>query len=77
MRLRLPLGAVMDAAERVADGDYAARVQEHGPPPMRALAHSFNTMTERLQNADRLRRDLMADVAHELRTPLECSSGSP
>lgn len=74
-RFAWPLRAVMDAADRVAEGDYSARVQEYGPPPMRALAHSFNTMTERLQNADRLRRDLMADVAHELRTPLSVLQG--
>jgi signal transduction histidine kinase len=74
-RLASPLGAVMDAADRVADGDYGVRVREYGPPPMRALARSFNTMTERLQNADRLRRDLMADVAHELRTPLSVLQG--
>ena len=64
----------MDAADRVAEGDYGVRVQENGPPPMRALAQSFNTMTERLQHADRQRRDLMADLAHELRTPLECAA---
>jgi signal transduction histidine kinase len=74
-RFASPLGAVMDAADRVAEGDYGVRVPEYGPPPMRALAHSFNTMTERLQNADRLRRDLMADVAHELRTPLSVLQG--
>jgi two-component system sensor histidine kinase BaeS len=70
-----PLGQVMDAADRVAEGDYSVRVQEQGPPPMRALAHSFNTMTERLQHADRIRRDLMADLAHELRTPLTVVQG--
>jgi signal transduction histidine kinase len=70
-----PLGAVMDAADHVAGGDYGTRVREHGSPPMRALARSFNTMTERLQHADRLRRDLMADVAHELRTPLSVLHG--
>jgi signal transduction histidine kinase len=74
-RIGSPLHAVMDAADRVADGDYGVRVQEHGPPPMRALAHSFNTMTERLQNADRVRRNVMADVAHELRTPLSVVQG--
>jgi signal transduction histidine kinase len=74
-RFASPLGAVMDAADRVAEGDYGVRVREYGAPPMRALAHSFNTMTERLQNADRLRRDLMADVAHELRTPLSVLQG--
>jgi signal transduction histidine kinase len=64
------LRLVMDAADDVAGGDYTTRVAERGPVPMRALARSFNTMTERLQNNDRLRRNLMADVAHELRTPL-------
>lgn len=70
-----PLGAVMEAADCVAEGDYTVRVREHGPPLMRALAHSFNTMTERLQHADRQRRDLMADLAHELRTPLSVLQG--
>ena len=74
-RFTLPLRAVMDAADRVAEGDYAVRVEEDGPPPMRALAHSFNAMTTRLQHADRLRRSLMADVAHELRTPLSVLQG--
>jgi signal transduction histidine kinase len=74
-RFTSPLGAVMDAADRVAAGDYTVRVPEHGPPPMRALTHSFNAMTERLQHADRQRRDLMADLAHELRTPLTVLRG--
>jgi len=74
-RVASPLGAVMEAAENVARGDYATRVVEHGPPPVRALARSFNTMTERLQHADRQRRDLMADLAHELRTPLSVLQG--
>ncbi len=65
----------MEAADRVAAGDYEARVGENGPLPLRALARSFNTMTERLQAHDRLRRDLMADVAHELRTPLTVIEG--
>lgn len=71
-----PLRHVMEAADRVADGDYSVRVTANaGSPPIRALAHSFNTMTARLQGADRLRRDLMADVAHELRTPLSVLQG--
>jgi len=70
-----PLNRVMEAADRVAAGAYDVRVAEHGPPPIRAWAHAFNTMTERLQQHDRLRRDLMADVAHELRTPLTVIQG--
>jgi signal transduction histidine kinase len=75
-RVAMPIGGVMDAAQRVAAGDYEGRVIEHGPPPIRALARAFNTMTERLQNNDRQRRDLMADIAHELRTPLTVMQGT-
>ena len=74
-RVAMPLGGVMDAADRVAAGDYDVRLEEHGTPAMRALARSFNTMTRRMQDHDRLRRDLMADVAHELRTPLTVIQG--
>ncbi len=74
-RVGAPLGVVMEAADRVADGDYDVRVPETGSPPVRALARAFNTMTTRLQANDRLRRDLMADIAHELRTPLTIIQG--
>lgn len=74
-RVALPIGSVMEAADRVAGGDYAARVAERGPLAVRGLARSFNTMAERLQSHDRIRRDLMADVAHELRTPLTVMQG--
>ena len=67
--------AVMEAADRVAAGDYNVQVREEGPASVRAMARSFNTMTERLKSHDRLRRDLMADVAHELRTPLTVIQG--
>jgi signal transduction histidine kinase len=71
-----PLGAVMDAADRVASGSYEVRVPVRGPGPLRALARSFNTMTARLQAHDRERRALMADIAHELRTPLTVLQGT-
>jgi len=70
-----PLGAVMDAAGRVAEGDYGVRVAEQGAPPFRALARAFNTMAERLASHDRQRRDLMADLSHELRTPVTVLQG--
>ncbi len=70
-----PLEEIVDAAERVANGDYAARVRQSGPPPIRSLATAFNTMTVRLQANDAQRRHLMADVAHELRTPLSVMQG--
>lgn len=74
-RVGVPFRDVMDAAERVSDGDYAVRVAERGPPPVRGMVRAFNTMTERLGNHEQLRRNLMADVAHELRTPLTIVQG--
>lgn len=70
-----PIADVMEAASKVADGDYAVRVNEHGPREVRDLARSFNTMTTRLQANDEQRRAVMAEVAHELRTPLTIIQG--
>jgi len=75
-RMAGPVGDVMDAAERVAAGDYSTRVEERGPPEMRRLARSFNAMTARLSASEELRRNLLADVAHELRTPLSVIRGN-
>ena len=51
------------------------RVSEAGPGPVRALARSFNAMSERLDANERQRRRFLADVAHELRTPLTVIQG--
>jgi two-component system, OmpR family, sensor histidine kinase BaeS len=75
-RMVAPIGEVMDAADRVADGDYAARVSARGPREMRRLGHAFNEMTARLQTSDDQRRRLLADVTHELRTPLAVIQGN-
>lgn len=71
-----PIGAMLEAAGRVANRDYSVRVAESGPGEVRALASSFNTMVERLQAADEQRRNLLADVSHELRTPLTVIQGN-
>jgi signal transduction histidine kinase len=75
-RAAVPVGDVMDAADRVAGGDYETRVQERGPRETRRLARSFNAMTSRLQSNEEQRRNLLADVAHELRTPLSVIQGN-
>ncbi len=73
-----PLADVMAAADAVAEGDLSVRVQvpEHGPSEFGRLAESFNRMTEELERADQRRRNLTADVAHELRTPLHIIQGN-
>jgi two-component system sensor histidine kinase BaeS len=75
-RMAAPIGDVMDAADRVAGGDYSTRVRVRGPGEVGRLAHSFNQMTERLQANETQRRALLADVAHELRTPLSVIRGN-
>jgi nitrate/nitrite-specific signal transduction histidine kinase len=63
-RFGFPLGDIVGAAARVADGDFTTRVVERGPPSLRSVAHAFNSMTTRLEANEQQRRQLMADVAH-------------
>jgi two-component system OmpR family sensor kinase/two-component system sensor histidine kinase BaeS len=75
-RFTAPLSEVMQAADRLAQGDLEARVEIKGSSEFRHLAGSFNRMADALQTADRQRRELLADVAHELRTPLTVIQGN-
>jgi two-component system, OmpR family, sensor histidine kinase BaeS len=72
------LDALVEQAARVEAGDYAARVDTIGrvPAPVGALARGFNTMAARLEADEAQRRTLLADVTHELRTPLAVVQGS-
>jgi signal transduction histidine kinase len=75
-RVTTPLGDMLEAIGRIADGDYTTRMDAHGSPEMRELARAVNRMTARLQTSDEQRRNLMADMAHELRTPLTLIQGN-
>jgi two-component system, OmpR family, sensor histidine kinase BaeS len=75
-RFAAPVGDVIEAVGRVADGDLSTRVDERGPREARALARAFNTMTTRLEAGEEQRRRLLADVSHELRTPLSVVQGN-
>jgi signal transduction histidine kinase len=75
--VRRRLRSLEDAARQVGRGDLTARAREDGGDEVAALARAFNQMTkdlharaEQLQAADRTRRLLLADVSHELMTPL-------
>ncbi|GAB4304645.1 MAG: hypothetical protein Kow0097_01850 [Candidatus Bipolaricaulota bacterium] len=65
-----PLRNLAGAAHRIAAGDLSARVKETGQDELGRLARSFNAMAESLERAERSKRQLIADVAHELRTPI-------
>jgi signal transduction histidine kinase len=71
-----PLASVMAAADAVAEGDLSVRLPESGSGEFRQLAQSFNRMTQELERAEQRRRNLTADVAHELRTPLHIIQGN-
>jgi len=65
-----PLRNLAVAAHRIAAGDLSARVEETGQDELGRLACSFNAMAESLERAERSKRQMIADVAHELRTPI-------
>lgn len=75
-RTAAPIADVMSAADRVADGDYAVRVESNANGEVGRLVESFNAMTTRLEVNETQRRNLFADVAHELRTPLSIIRGN-
>jgi signal transduction histidine kinase len=66
-----PLAGLDSAAGRLADGDLAIRAMVgSGPPELRRLATTFNTMAGRLEALVHGNRAVIADVSHQLRTPL-------
>ncbi len=71
-----PLARVMAAADAVTECDLSVRIPEEGRGEFGRLASSFNRMIAGLEHSDQLRRSLMADVAHELRTPLHIIQGN-
>ena len=65
-----PIQELQGAAGRMAQGDLGQRVSEAGPSETAALGKAFNYMAGELEKADQNRRNMTADIAHELRTPL-------
>jgi two-component system sensor histidine kinase BaeS len=74
-RVTRPVLALTGAAGRLAAGDRAARADVTAPGELGTLAAAFDDMAQQLETEDRLRRQLVTDVAHELRTPLAILQG--
>ncbi len=75
-RMAMPLGDIIDAAGQVEAGDFSARVRPRGPRELRQLGRAFNDMSERLELTEKQRRELVADLSHELRTPVSVIQGN-
>lgn len=65
-----PLRDMALAARRMETGDYAQRVDTASRDEVGQLAAAFNRMSAELQQVEQLRRDLVANVSHELKTPI-------
>lgn len=74
-RTLTPLRNLGATARRLGRGDFSQRAEDSGPTEIRELASNFNAMAADLEEAERQRRNLTADVAHELRTPLSNIQG--
>ena len=74
--LTAPLQRLAAAARAVASGDLSRQVEVQGSAEVAEVSYAFNEMTAALEEGEKLRQDLMADVAHELRTPLSVLQGN-
>ena len=74
-KMTRPLTAMAQAADGMARGDFAVRAPEEGSREIQALAASFNQMADQLANLEQSRRDFVANVSHELRSPITSIQG--
>jgi len=75
-RITNPLSEIMSAAEAVSHGDFSVQVSTEAAGEFSDLTEAFNKMVRELERAENQRRNLTADVAHELRTPLQIIQGN-
>jgi signal transduction histidine kinase len=73
--VRAPVQRAITAADRVSHGDFTARMGTTGPEELAKLGSAFDDMAARLEQADRDQRQFLADVAHEIATPVNAVSG--
>ncbi len=70
-----PLRRVTDAAQAIARGETGTRAPVAGPAETQSLARSFNAMADQVEAAQQSQRDFVANVSHELKTPLTSIQG--
>jgi len=75
-RFGRPLSEVFAAIDSISEGDLSVRIPEHYPRDFGQFARRFNHMVGELERSEARRRNLTADIAHELRTPLHIIQGN-
>jgi two-component system OmpR family sensor kinase/two-component system sensor histidine kinase BaeS len=75
-RFGRPLEELFNAINTVEEGDLSVRVRENNSDMFSELFKRFNKMVGELERAEQQRRNLTADIAHELRTPLHIIQGN-
>jgi signal transduction histidine kinase len=70
-----PLGKITRGIRAVAGGDYRQRVPVSGPAELREMAEDVNVMADSVQVSQRALREFLANVSHELKTPLTSIRG--
>ena len=75
MRITTPLHEMSIAARSFAAGNFNVRVQARGKDEVAELAVAFNQMADSLENLEKLRSTFIANVSHDLRTPMTTIAG--
>lgn len=74
-RISKPLSNLTSASREITEGNYNERVDVGGGVEVEELGHAFNTLAESLERNEKLRKNMIADIAHELRNPLATLRG--
>jgi signal transduction histidine kinase len=74
--LAAPLRNLANAARAIGSQDLSQRIEVRGSSEVREVTEAFNAMAEALESAERMRKNMLADIAHELRTPLSVIQGN-
>ncbi len=74
-QLTRPLTEMSAAANKLSEGDFSAKIKIEGTKELMELSQAFNIMSDKLEQTETVRRDFIANVSHELSSPLTSIRG--